>query len=188
MAANCRPQTTGVDVDWCRNFSLAFACWFHRPKLLHFSQKRTRTVTRAADGEMKSDPAPLLGFPCPSWQPFFPILFSVVACALFLGAVSAAIHTPLDKTVCSFQRGINATGRLWSKWPTFSLQKKRRRWRALQNFVASPAKPVTWPLCVCVCVRVYFYLLLSSRVVFCCQCVEMLCLFFLPLIEVEIAE
>ena len=126
MAANCRPQTTGVDVDWCRNFSLAFACWFHRPKLLHFSQKRTRTVTRAADGEMKSDPAPLLGFPCPSWQPFFPILFSVVACALFLGAVSAAIHTPLDKTVCSFQRGINATGRLWSKWPTFSLQKIKK--------------------------------------------------------------
>jgi hypothetical protein len=127
MAADCRP---GAD------FSLPFACWYGPVQTAAFlsARKRTRTVTRAADGEMKSDPAPLLGFPCPSWPPFLSILFSLV----FGGRFCCNPHTTRRNVESTQVAGCRQNGR---HFPS----KKPRRWRALRKLVASPAKSVTWP-------------------------------------------
>jgi len=156
MAAHCRPETTSVD------FSLQFACWLHRAGL-HFSWKRTRTVTRAADGEMKSDPAPLLGFPCPSWPPFFPFFFS--ASLGFFGAVFAAlaaIHaaTPLDKTRLQLP---TSNQRKWlgvAKMAADNIFPPKKKTVARSSKTCRIPRQVGHVAAVCVCVRVYFYLLL----------------------------
>jgi hypothetical protein len=154
MAADCRPQQ---QASTAADFSLPFF-WLlaGRSKLLHFGQKRTRTVTRAADGEMKSDPAPLLGFPCPSWPPF---LFHSLG---FWGRFCCNPHSHTTRQNASAASNVQSTevagcrqngGR--QHFPS-----KKEDGGALFKNLSHPPPSRSRGRSVCVCVCVYFYLLL----------------------------